>query len=136
MFLLRTERKQSIIALSSKYKILLYNFDNSQIIDTINLSFKKINFIKLALLASVGIKKIDIYSPLKVGVISTGDELIDYKKKKKDHQTFDSNKLQIINFLKKYPISIDDLGILKDSFKDVEKFYKTNKSKYDNISYI
>ena len=94
---------------------------------------QKINFIKLALLASVGIKKIDIYSPLKVGVISTGDELIDYKKKKKDYQTFDSNKLQIINFLKKYPISIDDLGILKDSFKDVEKFYKTNNSKYDLI---
>ena len=94
---------------------------------------QKINFIKLALLASVGIKKIDIYSPLKVGVISTGDELIDYKKKKKDYQTFDSNKLQIINFLKKYPVSIDDLGILKDSFKDVEKFYKTNNSKYDLI---
>ena len=94
---------------------------------------QKINFIKLALLASVGINKIDIYSPLKVGVISTGDELIDYKKKKKDFQTFDSNKLQIINFLKKYPVSIDDLGILKDSFKDVEKFYKTNNSKYDLI---
>ena len=94
---------------------------------------QKINFIKLALLASVGIKKIDIYSPLKVGVISTGDELIDFKKKKKDFQTFDSNKLQIINFLKKYPISIKDLGILKDTFKDVEKFYKTKKSQYDLI---
>ena len=94
---------------------------------------QKINFIKLALLASVGIKKIDIYSPLKVGVISTGDELIDYQKKKKDFQTFDSNKLQIINFLKKYPISIKDLGILKDTFKDVEKFYKTKKSQYDLI---
>ena len=66
-------------------------------------------------------------------MISTGDELIDYKKKKKDFQTFDSNKLQIINFLKKYPISIKDLGILKDTFKDVEKFYKTKKSQYDLI---
>ncbi len=94
---------------------------------------QKINFIKLALLASVGIKKIDIYSPLKVGVVSTGDELIDYKKKKKDFQTFDSNKLQIINFLKKYPISIDDLGILKDSYKDVKKFYRSKNSKYDLI---
>ena len=43
---------------------------------------QKINFIKLALLASVGIKKTHIYSPLKVG-ISTGNELIDYKKKKR-----------------------------------------------------
>jgi molybdopterin molybdotransferase len=94
---------------------------------------QKINFIKLALLGSVGIKKIDIYRPLKVGVISTGNELIDYKKKKKDFQTFDSNKLQIINFLKKYPISINDLGILKDNFKDVEKFYKTKNSQYDLI---
>ncbi len=31
---------------------------------------QKINFIKLALLASVGIKKIEIYSPLKVGIVS------------------------------------------------------------------
>jgi len=94
---------------------------------------QKINFIKLALLASVGIKKIEIYSPLKVGVVSTGNELINYKKKKKDFQTFDSNKLQIMNFLKKYPISIDDLGILKDNYKDVEKFYKTKNLKYDII---
>ena len=94
---------------------------------------QKINFIKLALLASVGIKKTHIYSPLKVGVISTGNELIDYKKEKKDFQTFDSNKLQIINFLKKYPIQIEDLGILKDNFKDVEKFYRTKNSKYDLI---
>jgi molybdopterin molybdotransferase len=94
---------------------------------------QKINFIKLALLGSVGIKKIDICRPLKVGVISTGNELIDYKKKKKDFQTFDSNKLQIINFLRKYPISINDLGILKDNFKDVEKFYKTKNSQYDLI---
>ena len=94
---------------------------------------QKINFIKLALLASVGVKKIHIYSPLKVGVISTGNELIDYKKKKKDFQTFDSNKLQIINFLKKYPVQIEDLGILKDNFKDVEKFYRTKNSKYDLI---
>ena len=94
---------------------------------------QKINFIKLALLASVGIKKIEIHSPLKVGVVSTGNELINYKKKKKDFQTFDSNKLQIMNFLKKYPISIDDLGILKDNYKDVEKFYKTKNFKYDII---
>ena len=94
---------------------------------------QKINFIKLALLASVGIKKIEIYSPLKVGVVSTGNELINYKKKKKDFQTFDSNKLQIMNFLKKYPISIDDLGILRDNYKDVEKFYKTKNFKYDII---
>ena len=94
---------------------------------------QKINFIKLALLASVGIKKIEIHSPLKVGIVSTGNELINYKKKKKDFQTFDSNKLQIINFLKKYPISINDLGILKDNYKDVEKFYRTKNSSYDII---
>ena len=94
---------------------------------------QKINFIKLALLASVGVKKIDTFKPLKVGVVSTGDELIEYKKKKKDFQTFDSNKLQIINFLKKYPISLDDLGIIKDNFKDIEKFYKNYNSKYDVI---
>ena len=49
---------------------------------------QKINFIKLALLASVGIKKIEIHSPLKVGIVSTGNELINYKKKKKRLSNF------------------------------------------------
>ena len=99
---------------------------------------QKINFIKLALLASVGIKKTHIYSPLKVGVISTGNELIDYKKKKKDFQTFDSNKLQIINFLKKYiesskyktleKLIIESSQALKNQFKVKNIFLKIEKS--------
>ncbi|MAV82551.1 MAG: hypothetical protein CMI90_03685 [Pelagibacteraceae bacterium] len=89
---------------------------------------------KIALLASVGIKKILSYRKLKVGIFSIGDELIDSNKKKiTKSKIFDSNKHQIINFLKNWPVHIKDLGLLKDNENSVSKFYKKNVNKYDLI---
>ena len=97
-------------------------------------SGERITEFKIALLASVGINKILILKKILVGVFSIGDELIDPTKLKKNKsKIFDSNRYQIINFLKKWPINIVDLGILKDDKKKVSDFYKKNISKFDLI---
>ena len=70
---------------------------------------------------------------MRVAVVSSGNELIKSGKKIKDHQVYDSNKYQIIHFLKKFNISVDDLGILKDDEIKVDKFYKKNQNKFDII---
>ena len=70
---------------------------------------------------------------MRVAVVSSGNELIKSGKKIKDHQVYDSNKYQIINFLKKFNISVHDLGILKDDKIKVDKFYKKNQNKFDII---
>ena len=64
---------------------------------------------------------------MRVAVVSSGNELIKSGKKIKDHQVYDSNKYQIIHFLKKFNISVHDLGILKDDEIKVDKFYKKNQ---------
>lgn len=94
---------------------------------------QEINFRNISLLASVGVKSLDVYKLLKIGVVSNGDELISFNKIKKDFQTFDSNKLQIINFLNQYNVDVHDLGILRDNVSKVEYFYKNNIRKYDVI---
>ena len=66
------------------------------------------NYIKLVL------TNLWVYKTLRVAVVSSGNELIKSGKKIKDHQVYDSNKYQIIHFLKRFNISVHDLGILKD----------------------
>ena len=70
---------------------------------------------------------------LKIGVVSNGNELVSYEKNKKKFQTFDSNKLQIINFLKHHNIKAYNLGILKDNISSIEKFYKNKVKDFDII---
>ena len=94
---------------------------------------EKIDFKKIALLSSVGILNLWTYKSLKVGVVSSGNELIQCGKKIKDHQVYDSNKYQIIYFLKKFNIKVTDLGVLKDDQVIIEKFYKKNQNKFDII---
>ena len=94
---------------------------------------EKIDFIKIALLSSVGITNLWVYKPLNIGVISSGNELIKSGKKIKDHQVYDSNKNQIIYFLKKFNIKAKDLGVLKDNQLKIKTFYKNNQNKFDII---
>ena len=94
---------------------------------------QKLNFRNISLLASVGIKKLEVFRLLKIGVVSNGNELVSYDKNKKKFQTFDSNKLQIINFLKHYNVKAYNLGILKDNISSIELFYKNKVKDFDVI---
>ena len=94
---------------------------------------EKINFLKLSLLASAGIASVKVFSSIKIGIVSNGDELVKIGNIKKKEQVYDSNKIQIINFLKKFNVSIKDLGILKDNEKQIENFYKKMIQRYDLI---
>ncbi len=94
---------------------------------------EKINFLKISLLSSVGIVSIKVFSPLKLGIVSNGNELVKVGKSKKNEEVYDSNKLQIINYLKNKNILLKDLGILKDNEKQIDNFYKKNIKNFDLI---
>lgn len=94
---------------------------------------EKIDYIKIALLSSVGIKSLWTFNPITVGVFSTGDEIIKLSSNKKlPHQTFDSNRYQIISFLQKWNVEIHDLGIVKDNEKQIKNLFK----KFQNLNLI
>ncbi len=65
-------------------------------------------------LASAGISKIDVVAKPRVGVFSTGDELVDPGMPLGEGQIYDSNRLAVINLLAALPVEVVDLGRLPD----------------------
>ena len=91
---------------------------------------RKIRSVDLAQLLSLGIKKIKVFKKIKVGVFSTGNE-INQDLKRKKNQIFDANKITIISMLKKIGCDTLDLGLVKDDFKETKKKIIQNSSKCD-----
>ena len=73
----------------------------------------------VGILSSIGLKKIKVYIPLRVGVFSSGDEIVNPNNNPKIGQLFDSNRPMIISLLKKIGCNVVDLGILPDQTKQI-----------------
>ena len=75
----------------------------------------------LALLSAVGVMKVKVFIPLKVAVISTGNEVYDGEEwigqKIKKGKIFDSNRPMLLALLRKWNLEIIDLGIVADNIK-------------------
>ncbi len=93
----------------------------------------RIRTVDLAQLASIGKRKIKVFVKLKVGIFSTGNELIDHNSRKKKFCIYDSNKLVLISLFKKLSCDVHDLGIIQDNiFEAKEKIIK-NANKFELI---
>ena len=81
----------------------------------------------IALLVAQRIKKVKVFKKLKIGVLSTGDELLDYQNDGEHDMTapintgkiYDSNRLMIINLLKNAGFEWEDMGILPDDYDKI-----------------
>jgi molybdopterin molybdotransferase len=68
----------------------------------------------LALAAGAGLSHLNIRSPIRVAVFSTGDELVEPGAKRHGAQVFDTNRLMLVAMLKRIGCIVQDLGVLKD----------------------
>lgn len=76
----------------------------------------------LALLKSVGVNTVSVYKKLKVGVLSTGNELVSsFNKNISEFQIYDSNKLMLMTLVSNWGFEAIDLGIVQDNKKEVQK---------------
>ena len=76
----------------------------------------------LALLKSVGVNTVGVYKKLKVGVLSTGNELVSsFNKNISEFQIYDSNKLMLMTLVSNWGFEAIDLGIVQDNKKEVQK---------------
>tara|TARA_B100000029_G_C17563090_1_gene954098 strand:- start:1375 stop:2253 length:879 start_codon:yes stop_codon:yes gene_type:complete len=90
----------------------------------------KIRTVDLAQLSSMGIKKIKVYKKIKVGILSSGNEL---NVKKEKYSVYDANKIILMSMFRKIGCDSVDLGIIKDDFQQTKKVIFSNIKKCDLI---
>lgn len=68
----------------------------------------------LAMLTSVGIGEVEVFTKLRVGVLSTGDELIEPTSAPGDHGIYDANRPMLLSLVRRWGHFGTDLGISAD----------------------
>jgi len=93
----------------------------------------KIRSVDLSQLSSLGVKKLKVYKKIKVGIFSSGNELISVSSSKKKFHIYDSNKLALLSLFNKIGCNTSDLGIIKDNFEETKKTILNSANDYDLI---
>ena len=80
-----------------------------------------IDLATLGVLASCGIKEVPVYKKLKVGLISTGNELVsDTVKELEIGKIYDVNSIILKKAIENTGVSVEFFGILKDDFNELK----------------
>ena len=69
----------------------------------------------LGLVASVGVAQLEVKTPLKVAIMSTGDELVEPGEAVSPGQIYNSNRYALAGMLKTLGFNVLDLGIVEDT---------------------
>jgi len=92
----------------------------------------KINSSMIAILASQGITIVEVFSKLKIGILSTGNELKEPWETSNDSQIYNSNSYAIIAMIKEHNFDANYLGVVPDNLEDSISFISNLKS-YDVV---
>ncbi|MCX8169786.1 MAG: molybdopterin biosynthesis protein, partial [Candidatus Methanomethyliaceae archaeon] len=88
---------------------------------------------EIAVLAALGIKKIEVFKKLRVGVISTGDELIAQGERLIFGKIYDTNSLSILSALKEEDVDAIFLGRTRDVYEEIKRLLIEGLEKCDAI---
>ncbi len=84
---------------------------------------------EIARLASLGYATVAVFQKLKIGILSTGDELIEPGKSLASGQIYDSNRYLLKTLFKKLGADVIDFGIIKDNPKSLQQTFSTAAKK-------
>jgi len=73
----------------------------------------------IAMLAATGISSVSVRRPLRIGVLSTGDELVDAGHEPAEARIVDTNRPMLLSLLSSPAVELVDLGIVADREQDV-----------------
>lgn len=82
---------------------------------------KRLNHLDLSILASQGISEIESFVPLKIGIFSSGDEVIEPHQKAKEYQIYNTNATSLYTLLDSRGFACSYEGILQDDKKALLK---------------
>ncbi len=95
---------------------------------------ERISAEKVALLSASGIGKVSVLSKLKVGILSTGNEIILPGNKIEFGQIYDVNGPYVKALLDSYKlIESDYLGIIRDDYESIKEMLESSFKKYQVI---
>lgn len=69
----------------------------------------------MGLLASIGVGSVKVHRPLKIAILSTGDELVEPGQAAQEGQIYNSNRYTLRGLLSGFGFEIIDFGIVKDT---------------------
>ena len=78
-------------------------------------SGRRLTSTDLSLLASAGVAEVEVFSRLRVGVLSTGDELRKPGQPADYWQIYDANRLMLLSLVRDLGFEAIDLGLVEDS---------------------
>ena len=86
------------------------------------------------MLTAVGVSKVDVYRPLRVGVLSTGDEILNGAEgDQPSHKIFDANRPMLLSLAERWGYEPVDLGVAKDDPEQIEDRLNSYVDKVDVI---
>ena len=88
---------------------------------------------ELGLLASIGVGQVQVYKPLKVAILSTGDELVEPGQPLATGQIYNSNRYTLTGLLQGLGFDIVDLGVVADSRDATESALRRAAAEADVI---
>ncbi len=95
---------------------------------------QKLRPAELALLTAVGIPKVQVFKPLRIGVLSTGDELVEAgAAEMSDHITFDANRPMLLSLIETWGHQPVDMGLAPDTEQAIEQRLNDFGGKVDAI---
>ncbi|HSC67783.1 MAG TPA: gephyrin-like molybdotransferase Glp, partial [Cellvibrio sp.] len=74
----------------------------------------RLNALHIGLLASLGLARVTVLRPLRVALLTTGDELLASGSAQEAGKIFDSNRPLLAALLTRLPVEVRDLGIIAD----------------------
>ena len=83
---------------------------------------ERLDYAKIALLASQGIMRVKVYKPLSIAVISGGDELKEPWEEASEDEVYNINAIHFQMLLKRYGFESEYIGKVPDNLEQIEEF--------------
>ena len=87
----------------------------------------------LGLIASVGFSRVAVYTPLRIAIMSTGDELVQPGKATAPGQIYNSNRYTLAALISSMGMQVVDLGIVADTPEATEEALREAAARADCI---
>lgn len=94
---------------------------------------KKLTAVDVGLLAAAGIDTITVQRRLRIGVFSTGDELLPAGQPLSSGKIYDSNRLMLKGLLGDPNHDVTDLGVVRDDQAQLEQLLKRSSKAFDVV---